>query len=244
MTVTVQERREAAAAAGAELRVRLEVSHRREAARTLATTSAGKRCPSCQGPVVHGQTVRVAHAPGCRRRAAMVAAVPRLAARLCAAVSMPTPAFPAASQPSQLPASAAGPPEAEPARLEGRERHSHRQGRRRSRLRRDCVYTSQAPAMAEAEEARRREQEIGRAEEQETHRHGGIRPSVVLRWFVSGCRVMVEGWLATARRIVCGEDGRLKIWVDFDDGWKPESYDILTGLEQGGLRTASAWAAQ
>jgi hypothetical protein len=240
MTVAVQERREAAAATGAELRARMENSHRREAARTLVTTSAGNRCSSCQGPVVHGQTVRVAHAPGCRRRAAMVAAAPRLAARLCAAVSMPVLAVPSGSQPAQVPVPAAEPPGAGPVRLEGRERHPHRQ---RSRPRREGVYTSQAPAMAEAEEARRREQEIDRAEEQETGRHGGIRPWVVLRWFVSGCRVTVEGWLATARRIVCGEDGRLKVWVDFDDGWMSESYDILTGLALGGLRAALAWAA-
>jgi hypothetical protein len=49
---------------------------------------------------------------------------------------------------------------------------------------------------------------------------------VVARWFVSGARVWVRGWSATAHRIIRRAQGRLTVWVTFDDGWPPGEYSI------------------
>jgi hypothetical protein len=55
----------------------------------------------------------------------------------------------------------------------------------------------------------------------------GVRAGLVARWFVSGCRVTVQGWAATCRRIV-RQAGRLLVYVDFDDGWEiDEPFDIV-----------------
>jgi len=220
-TVTVQEPQ--VAAAGAVLRARLEGSHRREAVRTLQhgchKLGPDARCPSCRGPVVIGATVRVVHGPGCRRRGAIAAAATGVVHPVAEAAGAPHAAVPAA-EPT--------PAEVErPARLEGCERHPHRhRGRHRPYRAPGCDWTSQAPSMAAQEETRRRDQEIGRREEQEICRHGGIRPWVVLRWFVSGCRVAVEGWLATVRGVIRWAGGRLAVWVHFDDGWAPELWAL------------------
>src|SRR6266566_8027498 len=104
--------------------------------------------------------------------------------------------------------------------MDGRERHPHRRRRRHQPGReRGRVYTSQAP----------------RTEAEEDMRRGGARPWVVLRWFVSGARVLCAGFLATVRRIVRDEYGRLCVRVDFDDWDDPQPYPFAD-LEP-------AWAA-
>jgi hypothetical protein len=75
-------------------------------------------------------------------------------------------------------------------------------------------------------------------------RRAGIRPWVVLRWLVAGCRVKVGGWLATVRGIIRPADHRLKVRVEFDDGWAPEDCFIWADPDDGWLVDFTpAWAA-
>jgi hypothetical protein len=194
---------------GAVWHARLADSHRREAARTLAggdhKLGAAARCPSCRGPVMIGATVRIAHAAACARQALRAR---RAAARTAAGVCLTAPDSAACALPASAPA-----PEGKP-RLEGPRRHPHRQRVRRRLRHRARAYTSQTPGSE--------------------RKHDGIRPWVVRRWFVSGSRVIVQGWTGTARSVVC-RWGRVLIQVELDEcpqGWdSPVTLFDLPGIE-------------
>ncbi len=89
-------------------------------------------------------------------------------------------------------------------------RHRNRRGRDRGP--RGRVYTSSSRAEPAPEPDAR------------------IRPCVVLRWFVSGCRVWCQGWRATVRGVIRHVNGRFWVWVDFDAGWAGEWCDVLADL--------------
>ena len=225
----------AAPAGGAEWRARLEASHRAEAVALAAepvweppeseADETGEarpvpgQCPRCRARVNVGVTVAIRHRPGCAVAAVKAAVCAR--ARRTGRVACPP--------------AAAAEPLAAVADVRPALRHRNRNGcRPRRRRRQRGSYTSQAPALAAQEEMRHRRER----EEEQIRRHGGIRPWVVLRWFVSGCRVAVNGWLASVRGVIHWADGRLKVWVGFDDGWAPEQWALDDVID-----VDSAWAA-
>ncbi len=199
-------------------------------------------CVHCRAPVTVGVRVRIRHMPGCA--VAAVKAAVRTRARRTGRAAWPPETTSAACQPApplaepaEAPCAAAGTRAGPPQIADVRPgvRHRNRNGcRPRRRRRQRGSYTSQAPALAAQEEMRHRRER----EEEQIGRHGGIRPWVVLRWFVSGCRVAVNGWLASVRGVIHWADGRLKVWVGFDDGWAPEHWALDDVID-----VDSAWAA-
>jgi len=185
--------------------VQLADAGRREAARRLSAgehkAGAGACCQSCRGPVMIGATVRIAHAASCARRAAMTAA-------RAAAARAARPAAPAVSEPAPVtvPARRPAPARRHPPVPEQRTGPGQHQDR---------------PSCARRSRQARADQELGQA---------GIRPHVVLRWFVSGCRIAVSGWLATARKVIRGAGGRLKVVVEYADGARGQ-VDLLAWPE-------------
>lgn len=224
MTMTAQAPQEAVAAWGKQLAEarRHAYGHAVREVREDGTQDvriSRPRCPYCKGTATVGVTVGIRHEMSCPRSrdrvrqrpqysAGQVPQRPQQAARLGPAPASGGPeatADPAASRPTYAPG--------RPQRLDGRERHPHRHGRqRRPGPQRRCEDTPQAPG-TEAEDQ-------GNAG---SRPWAGVRPWVVARWFVSGCRVKVQGWLATVRRIIRGKDGELKVHLDFDD-WPRDQY--------------------
>lgn len=209
-----------AAADGAMWRAWIEGSHRDEAAGHAlhAPKLIQGRCPRCRVSVSVGATVVIRHLPGCAVAAVKAAAFAR-ARRTGRAVCPATVSAPAACS---VPSRASAPPEdgAEPDRgqsdvpavadVRPAMRHRNRHGRRSQGQEhgRGCgTYTTASPGF----------EPDPFDLERESKPQDGIRPWVVLRWFVSGCRVVVQGWVATVRGVIRRKDGKLKARLDFDD---------------------------
>jgi len=181
---------------------------RRDAAEAHA---ASYRCSECAAVAVvdRGAWVRVAHSEACsrRRRVRGPAVTVRRRRRLAACASAARPRRPQPPSADHVPAAETettepqGQSAAGCTSPEARVRHANRRRRPRNYARRHGSYTRQVRT--------------------------GVRAGLVARWFVSGCRVTVQGWAATCRRIV-RQAGRLLVYVDFDDGWEiDEPFDIV-----------------
>jgi hypothetical protein len=178
--------------------------------------TASYQCTECDAvaAVDRGTWVRVVHGERCSRRRRHSVAVTARRRRLAACASAkprPPQPSPAAGDVPPAETKAAEPqpePAAERAARDGAMRHANRRQQRHRRVRWSRAFSDRVPT--------------------------GVRAGVVARWFVSGARVVVQGWSATCRRIV-REAGRLWVWVDFDDGWVvDEPFDIF--------ELAAAWA--
>lgn len=218
----------------AEWRARLAAIQRREA---VGRVESVKACGECGAvPVVDRLWVRLRHDPECPLYRPLRAPRPPMrACRVGQAVSAAVPMAPAARS---VPPRAPVPPEdeAEPGRgqtdapavadVQPAMRHCNRRGRHgqgqgtHGCRRRGVRYTTASQGFEPEPSELEREAEA----------EDGIRPWVVLRWFVSGCRVFVGGWRATVRGVIRRIGGRLKVWVDFDAGWASEWCDVVSDL--------------
>ncbi len=201
------------------------------------------RCPRCRARVTVGVTVMIRHLPGCAAAAVKSAAYARAhrtgrAAGPPSLVTSPAPCAtavppPPLAGPAAVPAAAAGIDGGQPdVRPTVRHRNRRGQGQERASAQRGCAYTTASSRFTPEPEP-----------------ENGMRPWVVARWFVSGARVWAwvadaGRWvMATARRIIRGENGGLRVRVDFDEWPSHARVDIEKGWEFSDLEPerAGAW---